>query len=147
MCGQSQYKFLYEVVAEWLAFEDTDIVKEDMLHGSNWKEDDGSKSKHLLPEGVRQKFADQFQVVCYLSVSSTLLFCLLTASWSRCPPSGKGVSLEISNPGFSSPLVPGSFSRSSHTSDLKIDTLVATLPCAWCYRVRVWTGEPGVSIL
>ena len=30
---------------------------------------------------------------------------------------------------------------------LKIGTLVATLPCAWCYRVSAVTGWPGVSIL
>ena len=50
--------------------------------------------------------------------------------------------------------VPGSnpacariFSGSSHTSDLKIDTPVATLPGAWRYRVSTGTGRPGVSIL
>ena len=35
----------------------------------------------------------------------------------------------------------------SHTSDLKIDTLVATLPGTWRYRVSTGTGLPGVSIL
>ena len=39
------------------------------------------------------------------------------------------------------------FSGSSHTSDLKIGTPVATLPGAWCYRVSAGTGRPGVSIL
>ena len=39
------------------------------------------------------------------------------------------------------------FSRSSHTSDLKIGTSVATLPGAWHYRVSAGTGRPGVSIL
>ena len=39
------------------------------------------------------------------------------------------------------------FSRSSHTSDLKNDTPVATLPGAWCYRVSSGTGLTGVSIL
>ena len=39
------------------------------------------------------------------------------------------------------------FSGSSHTSDLKLDTPVATLPGAWHYRVRAGTGWPGVSIL
>ena len=41
----------------------------------------------------------------------------------------------------------GIFSGSSHTSDLKIGTPVATLPGAWRYRVRTGTGRPGVSIL
>ena len=39
------------------------------------------------------------------------------------------------------------FSGSSHTSDLKTGTPVATLPGAWRYRVIARTGRPGVSIL
>ena len=39
------------------------------------------------------------------------------------------------------------FSGSSHTSDFKIGTPVATLPGAWHYRVSTGTGQPGVSIL
>ena len=39
------------------------------------------------------------------------------------------------------------FSRSSHTSDLKIGTPAAPLPGAWCYRVSTGTGQPGVSVL
>ena len=39
------------------------------------------------------------------------------------------------------------FSGSSHTSDLKIGTPVATLSGEWQYRVSAWTGRPGVSIL
>ena len=39
------------------------------------------------------------------------------------------------------------FSGSSHTSDLKIGTPVATLPGAWRYRVSAGTGRLGVSIL
>ena len=39
------------------------------------------------------------------------------------------------------------FPGSSHTSDLKNGTPVATLPGAWRYRVGVGTGRPGVSIL
>ena len=38
-------------------------------------------------------------------------------------------------------------SRSSHTSDLKIGTPVATLPGTWCYRVSAGTGWPSVGIL
>ena len=47
----------------------------------------------------------------------------------------------------SNPACAGIFSGSSHTSDLKIDTPVATLPGAWRYRVSTGTGRPGVSIL
>ena len=46
--------------------------------------------------------------------------------------------------------IPGSnpdFLGSSHTSDSKIGTPVATLPGAWRYRVSAGTGRPGVSIL
>ena len=39
------------------------------------------------------------------------------------------------------------FSESSHTSDLKIGTPVATLSGAWRYRVSAGTSRPGVSIL
>ena len=49
-------------------------------------------------------------------------------------------------PGFESRLRQD-FSGSSHTSDLKIGTSVATLPGAWRYRVSAETGRPGVSIL
>ena len=47
----------------------------------------------------------------------------------------------------SNPACAGIFSGSSHTSDLKIGTPVATLPDAWRYRVSAGTGWPGVSIL
>ena len=47
----------------------------------------------------------------------------------------------------SNPACPGIFSGSSHTSDSKIGTPVATLPGAWRYRVSAGTGRPGVSIL
>ena len=50
------------------------------------------------------------------------------------------------DPGFKSHLRLD-FSGSSHTSDLKIGTPVATLPGAWRYRVSSGTGQPGVSIL
>ena len=39
------------------------------------------------------------------------------------------------------------FSGSSHISDSKIGTPMATLPGAWQYRVSTGTGRPGVSIL
>ena len=41
----------------------------------------------------------------------------------------------------------GIFPGSSHTSDLKIGTPVATLPGAWHYRASAGTGRSGVSIL
>ena len=49
-------------------------------------------------------------------------------------------------PGFQSRLR-RDFSGSSHTSDFKIGTPVATLPGAWRYGVSAGTGWPGVSIL
>ena len=48
------------------------------------------------------------------------------------------------DPGFESR---GDSSGSSHTSDFKIGTPVATLPEAWRYWVSDGTGWPGVSIL
>ena len=50
------------------------------------------------------------------------------------------------DPGFDSRLR-REFSGSSHTSDLKIGTQVATLPGACLNRVGAGTGCPGVSIL
>ena len=47
----------------------------------------------------------------------------------------------------SNPACDGIFSGSSHTSDLKFGTPVATLPGAWGYEVSAGTGWPGVSIL
>ena len=45
------------------------------------------------------------------------------------------------------PACAGIFLGSSHTSDSKIGTPVATLPGAWRYWVSAGTGRPGVSIL
>ena len=39
------------------------------------------------------------------------------------------------------------FPGPSHTSDLKIESPVVTLPGAWRYRVSTGIGRPGVSIL
>ena len=47
----------------------------------------------------------------------------------------------------SNPACAGIFSGSSHTSDFKIGTPMATLPSAGGYRVSTGTGQPGVSIL
>ena len=47
----------------------------------------------------------------------------------------------------SDPACDGIFSGSSHTSDFKIGTPLATLPGAWRYTVSAGTGRPGVSIL
>ena len=58
----------------------------------------------------------------------------------------KASALRAADPGFESRLR-RDFSGSSHTSDLKIGTPVATLPGAWRYRISAGTGRPGVSIL
>ena len=58
----------------------------------------------------------------------------------RCPPRERKI------PGLN-PVCAGIFSGSSHTSDSKIGTPVATLPGAWRYRVSAGTGWPAVSIL
>ena len=61
---------------------------------------------------------------------------------------GKASAAGAGDPGFESHLR-RDFSGSSHISDLKIGTPVATLPGALHYRVRVSAGtdRPGVSIL
>ena len=51
------------------------------------------------------------------------------------------------DPGYDSCLCNGDFSGSSHTSDLNIETPVATLPGFWRSRVSDETGWTGVSIL
>ena len=62
------------------------------------------------------------------------------AEWLRHPPQGQKTL-------GSKPTCARIFSGSSHTSDLKIGTPVATLPGAWRYRVSTGTGQPGVNIL
>ena len=62
-------------------------------------------------------------------------------------PSGKASASRAEDPGFESRLRRDFFSGSSHTSDFKIGTPVATLPGAWRDRVSAGTGRPGVSIL
>ena len=49
--------------------------------------------------------------------------------------------------GFNSRFLREYFSEVSHTSNLKTDTPVTTLPGAWHYRVIVGTGWPHVNIL
>ena len=71
--------------------------------------------------------------------SSSSLYCLVGLVVRR-PPRERKI------PG-SNPACAGIFSGSSHTSDSKIGTPVATLPGAWHYRVSAGTGRPGVSIL
>ena len=61
-------------------------------------------------------------------------------------PSGKASASRAEVPGLN-PACAGIFPGSSHTSDLKIGTPVATLPGAWRYRVSAGIGRPGVSIL
>ena len=50
------------------------------------------------------------------------------------------------DPGFE-PHLRRDYSGSSHTSDIKIGTPVATLPGAWHHRVSTGTCRPFVSIL
>ena len=60
--------------------------------------------------------------------------------WLRRPPPKRKI------PG-SNPACAGIFPGSSHTSELKIGTPVATLTGAWRYRVSAGTDWPSVSIL
>ena len=74
-------------------------------------------------------------VSAVLGLKTTLL-----AEWLRHLPRG------WKTPGSNSACA-GICLGSSHTSDIKIGTPVATLPGAWRYRVIAGTGWPGVSIL
>ena len=56
-----------------------------------------------------------------------------------------GLVVKVSASRVEDPGLRRDFSGSSHTSDLKIGTPVATLPGAWHYSAG--TGRPGVSIL
>ena len=58
----------------------------------------------------------------------------------------KASALGAEDPGFESRLR-RDLSGSSHISDLKMGTPVATLPGACHYRVSAGVGRPGVSIL
>ena len=59
-------------------------------------------------------------------------------------PQGEWDHLE--DPGFESRLR-RDYSGSSHTSDFKTDTPVATLLGSWRYMASAGTGRPDVSIL
>ena len=81
--------------------------------------------------------ASLWQCRCILSIPTPDRFVGLEV---RRPPRERKI--PVSNPACT-----GIFSGSSHTSDSKIGTPVATLPGAWRYRVSAGTGRPGVSIL
>ena len=70
----------------------------------------------------------------------TALYTASLAWWLRRPPRERKIL-------GSNLTCTGIFSGSSHTSDLKNGTPVATLPGAWRYRVSTGTGWPGVSTL
>ena len=92
--------------------------------------------------------------VCQKNVSFTVVSCLslhkhfthFPSSLLPCWPSDKGVRLGSARPGFGSCLGLGSFSRSSHTSDLNMGTPVATLQDTGSCRASTRTGWLSVSI-
>ena len=88
----------------------------------------------------KQWHSDQLVCVLYHRDLSLTLRFRLVGLVVKTSASGAG------DPGFESRWR-RDFSGSSHTSDLKIGTPVATLPGAWRYRVSAGTGRPGVSIL
>ena len=84
-----------------------------------------------------------------VSSKTVVMFWLKTHLPNLTPPCWLVVeasALGAEDPGFESHLRQD-FSRSNHTSNLKIGTPVATLPGAWHYRVSAGTGQPVVSIL
>ena len=80
-----------------------------------------------------------FPCECEHACSSHFVDCLVGLVVRRPPRELKILGL---NPAYA-----GIFLGSSHTSDSKIGTPVATLPGAWCSRVSAGTGRPGVRIL
>ncbi|KAL8621130.1 hypothetical protein ACOMHN_004801 [Nucella lapillus] len=45
--SDSQYQFLHEVVQEWLACRDGDLVRSDLQHGAQWRGEEGGASTQL----------------------------------------------------------------------------------------------------
>ena len=116
---------------------------------ATWKCISGSKL-------LRQYLAPHWYRSCW----SKLVFLPVIMYWHKNrPPSTKPIDRLVGlvvKASASRAQDPGSESRlrqdfsgpgSSHTSDLKIGTPVATLPGAWRYRASAGTGWPGVSIL
>ena len=92
---------------------------------------------HLLRQESEEEISDERQASQRISCDQNLLVdTVVKASASR-----------AEDPGFDSRLCRGIFPGSSHTSDIKNGTSVATLPGAWRYRVSAGTGLPSVSIL
>ena len=59
----------------------------------------------------------------------------------------KACTLTAADPGVRFSVELGFFQGQSQTSDLKIGTLVATLPGTWHYKVIAGTGQLDVNIL
>ena len=103
--------------------------------------------KRTERESERQKIQKQRQMYRSYLILSYLSPSLVDRRGNRLV--GQVVKASASgaeDPGFESRLR-RDFSRSSHTSELKIGTSVATLQDAWHYRVSAGTGRSGVSIL
>ena len=88
-------------------------------------------------EGLKPKLNIPRQPVDHFSCS---LYCLVGLVVKASTSSAE-------DPGFDSRLRRWDFSGSNHTSDLKIDIPMATLPGARRYWVSAGTGRPGVSKL
>ncbi|XP_070193053.1 receptor-type tyrosine-protein phosphatase epsilon-like isoform X2 [Littorina saxatilis] len=65
----SQYKFLHEVVGEWLAGRDTQVKREELVSDSPWtkKEEPGEgESGGKIPSAVRKKIRTEFEMLTQL---------------------------------------------------------------------------------
>ena len=96
--------------------------------------------KKVLPCLFTSQYKGHLSVVCFTVWTILSSLDRVVGLVVRRPPRERKI------PG-SNPDCGGIFLGSSHTSDLKIGTPVATLPDAWRYRVSTRTGRPGVSIL
>ena len=72
---------------------------------------------------------------------------MLISAVSLCWPNGKVSASRVADLGSIPAFAVGSCSKSSHTSDLKTGTPVATLPGTKRYRVSAGTGWPDVNKL
>ena len=147
--SSSRDAYYYLVMSRTVRFP---LDLQDLHFTAKWKKKYWMIYKHIqnmieiiLLKGYATTSYAPFSSPLFLSLSlslSRLSLSLTTslAQWLRRPPRERKI------PG-SNPACAGILSGSSHISDLKIGTPVATLPGAWRDRVSAGTGRPGVSIL
>ena len=103
------------------------------------------RKDYLSPShaGVLTSFPDiSKDSYCKHHMLSCFFYSFLLYEWLPRWSSGKASTLRMAALGTMPAFPLGAFSRSSHTSDLKTGTPIATLPGAWHHRVSAGTGWP-----